>query len=93
MYRGPTLIEHLESVDISDARAERPFRFPVQWVNRPNGDFRGFSGTVVSGSITPGETVLVTGSGRHARLKEIVTFGGPLDRVEAGAAVDSYFRH
>jgi bifunctional enzyme CysN/CysC len=90
-YRGPTLIEHLESVDISDARAERPFRFPVQWVNRPNGDFRGFSGTVVSGSITPGETVLVTGSGRHARLKEIVTFGGPLDRVEAGDAVTLTF--
>ena len=90
-YRGPTLVEHLESVDISDARAERPFRFPVQWVNRPNGDFRGFSGTVVSGSITPGETVLVTGSGRPARLKEIVIFEGPLDRAEAGDAVTLTF--
>ena len=53
-YCGPTLIEHLHSVEISGGYAERPFRFPVQWVNRPNGDFRGFSGTVVSGSIAPG---------------------------------------
>ncbi len=90
-YNGPTLIEHLASVDISEARAQRPFRFPVQWVNRPNSDFRGFSGTVVSGSITPGETVLVTGSGRPARLKEIVTFDGPLERAEAGDAVTLTF--
>jgi bifunctional enzyme CysN/CysC len=90
-YHGPTLIEHLESVDVSDGRAERPFRFPVQWVNRPNGDFRGFSGTVVSGSITPGDTVLVTGSGRPARLKEIVTFDGPLECAEAGDAVTLTF--
>ena len=52
---GPTLLEHLHSVEISGGSAERPFRFPVQWVNRPNGDFRGFSGTVVSGSIAPGD--------------------------------------
>jgi bifunctional enzyme CysN/CysC len=90
-YHGPTLIEHLQSVDISDRRAQRPFRFPVQWINRPNGDFRGFSGTVVSGSITPGDTVLVTSSGRPARLKEIVTFEGPLDRAEAGDAVTLTF--
>jgi bifunctional enzyme CysN/CysC len=89
--RAPEQKSLTEAVDISDARAERPFRFPVQWVNRPNGDFRGFSGTVVSGSITPGETVLVTGSGRPARLKEIVTFEGPLDRAEAGDAVTLTF--
>ena len=65
-YGGPTLIEHLHSVDISGGCAERPFRFPVQWVNRPNGDFRGFSGTVVSGSIAPGDDVLLAGSGRSA---------------------------
>jgi bifunctional enzyme CysN/CysC len=81
----------LESVDVSDGRTQRPFRFPVQWVNRPNGDFRGFSGTVVSGSITPGDTVLVTGSGRPARLKEIVTFDGPLECAEAGDAVTLTF--
>jgi bifunctional enzyme CysN/CysC len=90
-YQGPTLIEHLHSVDVSSGRAERPFRFPVQWVNRPNGDFRGFSGTVVSGSIAPDETVLVTGSGRSARVKEIVTFDGKLDRAREGDAVTLTF--
>jgi bifunctional enzyme CysN/CysC len=89
--RAPEQKSLTEAVDISDARAERPFRFPVQWVNRPNGDFSGFSGTVVSGSITPGETVLVTSSGRHAGLKEIVTFDGPLDRAEVGDAVTLTF--
>ena len=90
-YHGPTLIEHLESVDTSEAPVKRPFRLPVQWVNRPNSDFRGFSGTVVSGSIAPGERVVVTGSGRSARLKEIVTFDGPLERAEAGDAVTLTF--
>jgi bifunctional enzyme CysN/CysC len=90
-YQGPTLIEHLHSVDISVGRAERPFRFPVQWVNRPNGGFRGFSGTVVSGSIAPGETVFVTGSGRSARVKQIVTFDGVLDRAQEGDAVTLVF--
>ena len=69
----------------------RPFRFPVQWVNRPNAEFRGFSGTVVSGSIAPGEIVLVTGSGRSARLKEIVTFDGWLERAQEGDAVTLTF--
>jgi bifunctional enzyme CysN/CysC len=90
-YHGPSLIGHLQSIDISGGHAQRPFRFPVQWINRPNGDFRGFSGTVVSGSIEPGETVLVTGSGRSARLKEIVTFEGALDRAEEGDAVTLTF--
>ena len=80
-YRGPTLLDHLHSVEVTGADAERPFRFPVQWVNRPNGEFRGFSGTVVSGSIAPGDAVLVAGSGRSARVKEIVTFDGSLDRA------------
>src|ERR1700720_1395223 len=90
-YCGPTLIEHLNSVDISDGCAERPFRFPVQWVNRPDGDFRGFSGTVVSGSIAPGDDVLLAGSGRSARLKEIVTFDGTADRARKGDAVTLTF--
>ena len=90
-YQGPTLLEHLNSVDISHGGAERPFRFPVQWVNRPNGDFRGFSGTVVSGSIAPGETVLVAGSGRSAQVKEIVAFEGALDRAQEGEAVTLTF--
>ena len=90
-YGGLTLIEHLDSVDISGGCVGRPFRFPVQWVNRPNGDFRGFSGTVVSGSIAPGDNVLLAGSGRSARLKEIVTFEGTADRAQEGDAVTLTF--
>jgi bifunctional enzyme CysN/CysC len=63
----------------------------VQWVNRPSGEFRGFAGTVVSGSIAPGERVLVASSGRSARLKEIVTFDGVLDRAQEGDAVTLTF--
>jgi len=90
-YCGPSLIEHLHSVDISGARTKRPFRFPVQWVNRPNGDFRGYSGTVVSGSIAPGEEVLVAGSTRSARLKEIVTFESAAGSAREGDAVTLTF--
>jgi bifunctional enzyme CysN/CysC len=85
-YDGPTLLEHLHSVDVTGGGA-RPFRFPVQWVNRPNGEFRGFSGTVVSGSISPGDAVLVAGSGRSARVEEIVTFDGLVDYAAEGDAV------
>ena len=90
-YRGPTFLDHLETVDPSHGGAGRPFRFPVQWVNRPNGDFRGFSGTVVSGSIAAGDPILVSGSGRSARVKEIVTFEGTRDRAQAGEAVTLTF--
>src|SRR5215813_4091617 len=86
-YQGPTLLEHLHSVEVAGADREHPFRFPVQWVNRPNGQFRGFSGTVVSGSITPGDPVLIAGSGRSARVREIVTFDGKLARATRGDAV------
>jgi bifunctional enzyme CysN/CysC len=86
-YQGPTLVEHLESVEITRTGDERRFRFPVQWVNRPNAEFRGFSGTVVSGSVAPGDLVLVAGSGRSTQVREIVTFDGALDRAGAGDAV------
>ena len=86
-YRGPTLLEHLHSVTVSSGDADRPFRFPVQWVNRPNGEFRGYCGTIASGTIAPGEEVLVAGSGRCARVKEIVTFDGSLDCAQAGDAI------
>jgi len=86
-YRGPTLLEHLHSVTVSSGDADRPFRFPVQWVNRPNGEFRGYCGTIASGTIAPGEEVLIVGSGRCSRVKEIVTFDGSLDRAQAGDAV------
>ncbi len=86
-YQGPSLLECLENIDLSEPVDEQPFRFPVQWVNRPSGEFRGFSGTVVAGSVAPGDPVLVMGSARSSRVKEIVTFDGPRARAAAGDAV------
>jgi len=89
-YEGPNLLEYLESVEIGDAPGapeDQPLRFPVQWVNRPNSDFRGFAGTVAAGSVAPGDPGLVMGSARTSRVKEIVTFGGLLPRAAAGDAV------
>ena len=90
-YRGKSFLDHLNTVDVSDGGAERPFRFPVQLVNRPNGDFRGFSGTVVSGSIACGDSVLVSGTGRSARVAQIVTFEGTRDCACEGEAVTLTF--
>jgi bifunctional enzyme CysN/CysC len=86
-YQGPTLIEHLETVPVDSASAEQPFRFPVQYVNRPNLDFRGFAGTVSSGSVSRGDEVVVAKSGRSARVKRIVSYGGDLQKAVAGQAV------
>jgi bifunctional enzyme CysN/CysC len=86
-YRGPTFLSHLETVDVESALAEKPFRMPVQWVNRPNLDFRGFSGTVVSGRVRKRDRVVVAKSGRESTVKRIVTMDGDLDEAVAGAAV------
>jgi bifunctional enzyme CysN/CysC len=86
-YRGPSLVEHLDTIDIAAAATTRPFRFPVQWVNRPDAEFRGYAGTVVSGSIRPGDPVRVAGSGRTSRIRDIVTFEGSLSCAEPGDAV------
>ncbi|HEV2653060.1 MAG TPA: adenylyl-sulfate kinase, partial [Rhizomicrobium sp.] len=86
-YTGPALLEHLEKVDVETVLSEKPFRFPVQWVNRPNLDFRGFSGTVVSGRIKPGDAIAVAKSGRTTSVKRIVTMDGDLPEAAAGAAV------
>src|SRR5438105_1193884 len=86
-YRGPVLLEHLHSVEVGVDRNRQPFRFPVQWVNRPNGEFRGYCGTVASGAIAPGEEVLIAGTERSVRVKEVLTFDGALDRAQAGDAV------
>src|SRR5690242_17320718 len=86
-YEGPPLLEYLESVDTTDQADAAPFRFPVQWVNRPNQEFRGFSGTVVTGTVAPGDPVVVMGSSRSSRIKEIVTFDGSLPRASAGDSV------
>ncbi|MBR0774565.1 sulfate adenylyltransferase subunit CysN [Bradyrhizobium diazoefficiens] len=86
-YHGPCLLDHLESIDVQSQTADLPFRFPVQWVNRPNLDFRGYAGTVASGSIAVGDEIIVAESGRHSRVKQIVTYDGELARTEAGDAV------
>jgi bifunctional enzyme CysN/CysC len=86
-YAGPTLMEHLDTVQIADADAGKPFRMRVQWVNRPNLDFRGFCGTIASGSISPGETVIVSSSGQTSRVARIVTLDGDLEKAGAGQAV------
>ncbi len=86
-YEGPTLLTALESINVTADRNLVDFRFPVQYVMRPNSDFRGFSGTVVSGTITPGEEVAVLPSGRTTRVKSITTYEGELPEAFAGQAV------
>jgi bifunctional enzyme CysN/CysC len=86
-YSGCLLLEHLETVDAGDDRAERPFRMPVQWVNRPHLDFRGFSGTIVSGSARPGDEIAALPSGRNTKIRAIIGPGGELELAEAGDSV------
>ena len=86
-YRGPTLLAQLEAIDVESETTAKPFRFPVQWVNRPNLDFRGYAGTVVSGQINAGDPIVVATTGRSSRVKEIVTYEGPLASAAAGDAV------
>ena len=86
-YDGPCLIDHLESIDIASDAASLPFRFPVQWVNRPNPDFRGYAGTIVSGRIAVGDEVVVAASGRNSHITRIATYDGDLPFAEAGDAV------
>ena len=90
-YRGPTLLGHLETVDAGHGEKERPFRFPVQWVNRPHLDFRGYAGTVASGRIARGEEVVIHPSGKRAHVARIVTAGGDLDAAQEGDAVTLTF--
>ncbi len=86
-YEGPSLLEHLETVDIEAEAEAKPFRFPVQYVSRPNLDFRGFSGTVASGRIGVGERVSVAKSGKQTRIRRIVTQDGDLEVASEGQAV------
>jgi len=91
-YDGPTLMEHLEMVEVdSSAYQAKPFRMPVQWVNRPNLDFRGFSGLVAGGIIRPGEQVRVLPSGKTSTVTRIVTLDGDLDEAVAGQSVTLCF--
>jgi bifunctional enzyme CysN/CysC len=87
-YKGPPLIEHLENVDVGISADEaKPFRLPVQWVNRPNLDFRGFSGQVASGRIAPGDAVRILPSGKTTTIDRIVTLDGDLGEAVAGQSV------
>ena len=91
-YKGPALIEHLETVEVNSATdAEKPFRMPVQWVNRPNLDFRGFSGLIATGSVKPGDAVRVLPSGKTSTITRIVTLDGDLDQAVAGQSVTLCF--
>jgi bifunctional enzyme CysN/CysC len=86
-YKGPALLTHLETVDVDTALADKPFRMPVQWVNRPDLDFRGFSGTIAGGRVSPGDVIAVAKSGRTTTVSRIVTMDGDLDEAVAGDAV------
>jgi bifunctional enzyme CysN/CysC len=86
-YGGPTLLDHLESVEIPAEGRDSPFRLPVQWVNRPDHDFRGFSGMVVGGSVRPGDRVKVLPSGRESTVARLVTAEGDLTEAAAGHSI------
>ena len=86
-YDGPTLMGYLESVEIEDDLQTKPFRLSVQWVNRPNQDFRGFAGTIASGKVRRGDTVRVLPSGRQSRVTRIVDYEGDLETAVAGQSI------
>ena len=86
-YDGLPLLDHLETVELAQSTPPLLLRFPVQWVNRPNPDFRGFTGTVASGRVAVGDNVVVASSGQASRIERIVTFDGDRDSATAGEAV------
>jgi bifunctional enzyme CysN/CysC len=87
-FDGPVLIEHLENVPLDEeVRQQGPLRLPVQWVNRPDLDFRGFAGQIASGSVRPGDLVRVLPSGKQSKVARIITYDGDLDLAVAGQSV------
>jgi sulfate adenylyltransferase large subunit len=90
-YRGPTLLEHLERVEVGWRPQRSAFRMPIQWVNRPNAEFRGYCGSIASGELYPGALVQVLPSGRRTQVKRIVTADGDLARAVAGQSVTLTF--
>ena len=86
-YSGPCLLEFLETVDVDDDRTGHPFRLPVQWVNRPNLDYRGFAGTIAGGAVRVGDDVAVLPSGQASRVTSILSPAGEVSNAEAGDAV------
>jgi bifunctional enzyme CysN/CysC len=91
-YTGPSLMQHLESVEVDlTVNAQKPFRMPVQWVNRPNLDFRGFSGLIATGTVSPGDKIRVLPSGKTSAVSRVVTLDGDLDQAVAGQSVTICF--
>ncbi len=86
-YQGPTLLGHLETVEVDSDLDSQPFRMPVQWVNRPDLDFRGFSGTIAGGTVRPGDSIRVLPSGQTSEIARIVTYDGDLGSAGPGEAV------
>ena len=86
-YKGPTLMGFLETVEVRTSQVKHPFRFPVQWVNRPHLDFRGFAGTITAGAVKPGDKVRILPAGTEAVVNEIVLYEDKLTHAEAGQAV------
>jgi len=87
-YDGPVLIDHLESMEVNNtANQAKPFRMSVQWVNRPNLDFRGFSGQIATGTVKPGDDLRSLPSGKTSKVKSVVTMDGDLDEAVAGQSV------
>ena len=90
-YRGPTLLEQLETADVEEDRAGQPFRLPVQWINRPDLDFRGICGTVASGRVAVGDGIVVAGSGRATTVARVLGPDGDVEAATAGEAVTLTF--
>jgi len=86
-YQGPVLMEHLETVEVDAALAARPFCLPVQWVNRPSADFRGFAGLIASGSVRKGDRIRVLPAGRESRIARILTGSADREAAVAGQSV------
>jgi bifunctional enzyme CysN/CysC len=86
-YSGPTLLDYLEQVEVAGAPRRQPFRMPVQWVNRPNAEFRGYSGLIAGGNAYPGMAVRIFPSGQQTSIERIVTFDGDAEQSGAGRSV------
>ncbi len=86
-FEGTHLLDHLERIEVEEDRRSAKFRLPVQWINRPHLDFRGFAGTIPSGRVTRGQTIIVAGSGRQSTVERIFVADREVERAEAGDAV------
>ena len=86
-YHGPTVVDHLDTVPVGDREAEKPFRLPIQWVNRPNLDFRGFAGVIVSGTVRVGDSTRLLPSGRSSYVQRVIVGDRDVDMAVAGQSV------